>query len=155
MDATDDIRERFEAELHTLNPDQMRLVLAIVRAFKRESPEPVSNKPDAELIQLCDRLHAIQAATDLTYKVIPGDEVKQNIALDPLNAKWHEIADRIIKLDAGPTTPEGARAAARVLLDEHSEGLEAAVQNESLTDWLAIQCAEYLIREPSETGFGT
>lgn len=110
--------------------------------------------PDAELIRQCDRLHTIQVAIDLAHEEI-ADDKKRNRILDAVHAKWFAAEARIFQLREGPRTLAGARAAARVILDLNPDGLEAAAEIANLTDWLAIQCAEYLLGEPAEVGFGT
>jgi hypothetical protein len=97
-------------------------------------------------------MRAVQTAFDAAYEIIPNDERRQ-VALDPLNTRRLEIQARVFALN-GPTTLEGAQAAALALLDQCPDGPDGAVQDGDLTRWLAIHCAEYLIREPPEIGFG-
>jgi hypothetical protein len=145
------LEARFLAGVRELNEDQKELLWLVMQALRRDRPGVAG--PDAELIRQCDRLHAVQTAIDATYEITPDNDEQRDVVLDPLNTRWFEIKDRIFEA-GGPTTPEGARAAAWVLMDQYPDGVDGAVEDDNLAAWLAIHCAEYLVREPPEIGFG-
>jgi hypothetical protein len=146
----------FIATVMELTADQRDLLRLTVMAFwpaagaaawpgsARETPDG----PDAELIRQCDHLHAVQRALDATYELIPEDDERQRRAvialIAPLSARQSEIHDRILELSKGPTTLEGARAAARAVLGQYPDGLEEARQDCNLAAWLSISLAEYV-----------
>jgi hypothetical protein len=145
---------KFASVLAKLDVPQLELLELVARALGYIAAAEAPDSPDADLIRQCDRLHACQMAIDAAYEVIPQDDKKRAIIIDPIHEKWVKAKDEIMELE-GPTTPEGARAVAFVLLDQYPDGLEEAIKDDNLQTWLAICCAEYIVREPDEVGFGT
>ena len=156
-------RAELMAMLEQATKEERYLMLLIARALFPEAaahawgppPRDTSDSPDADLIRLCDHLDAVHTAIDAAYEVIPDDDKKRAMVTDPLNAKWFEIAELLYELD-GPTTSDGARAVARVLLAQYPDGLDGARQDADMGRLLAIHCAEYLTDHdhPPEIGFG-
>lgn len=102
--------------------------------------------PDAELIRLCDRLVVVRRLENAAYDENPEDEETQDILTEPLNAEWHQIADRLAKLDS-PRTPEGARAMALAALSEVPRNRDDTIDYGDLHSWLSVGCARYLAGE--------
>lgn len=102
--------------------------------------------PDTELIRLCDRLVVVRRLENAAYNENPEDEETQDILTEPLNAEWHQIADRLAKLDS-PRTPEGARAMALAALSEVPRNRDDTIDYGDLHSWLSIGCARYLAGE--------
>ncbi len=95
--------------------DRQALMEAIgVVVLTDGAAEIVPDGPDAEMIRLCKRLLAVQIVYVQAHKVIDDDDDRTDI-LEPLEDCWAEIDERLRKL-GGPTTLEGARAAAQVFL---------------------------------------
>jgi hypothetical protein len=114
--------------------------------------------PDGELIWLCERMVNINKALDATYAVYPvenadDEKLRDKIAVDPLYERWFEAQRRMFGLPP-PTTPEGVRAAAKVMLSYSSalDSYEDAVDRADVLMWLSRACAEFLARETGQAG---
>jgi hypothetical protein len=112
--------------------------------------------PDGELIWLCERMVNINKALEATYAVYPAETVddeklRDKIAVDPLYERWFEAERRMFGLPP-PTTPEGVRAAAKVMLSYSSalDSYEDAIDSADILMWLSRACAEFLAKETGQ-----
>lgn len=118
---------------------------ALVTLFKPEGAAVAAlPSPDAALIGVCTRLHAInREIADLFNHDYDPDTIDE--LAEPLNEAWHGLTPGLFALKP-PSTPEGARAAALALLANlSSEEFEMAVQDADPVLWLSIGLAKYLI----------
>lgn len=99
---------------------------------------------DAELIRLCDRLVMVRRLENAAYDENPEDEETQDILTEPLNAEWHQIADRLAKLD-GPRAPEAARAMALAAMAEIPFDRDGTIDGADLHIVLALGCVKYIL----------
>lgn len=141
-------RAEFIALASRLNGEQQRLLLSVAEGLFRPL-RPVFTERDAELVWLCERWVVVLTAIEAVYAGTPHiNDRKREAMLDPFYDRKHEIMDQIFKLDL-PTTPEGARAAARAVLADHPGDRDEAVQNCDMRMWLSLGCARYLAAEAS------
>jgi hypothetical protein len=123
------------------------LVLVADEALRLAALEPIDpEQPDAELIRLCDRLVAIQAAETAIYAKMDGsDDDALDAALDPFTAEWRAIEARLYEV-GGPITPQGMVAMARASLAYASKEPDGSFDTTYLGDWLAINVAAFVAR---------
>jgi hypothetical protein len=127
-----------------LRPLLRKLTVLIDLSFVDDLSLGEVDGPDAELIQQCSRLLAIQVARNTLWETIP-EERSQDILFKLIDPKWREIRDRIIKL-GGPRTVEGCQGMALVLMDQFPEGLGEIIKEKDIIFFLAFRCAEFLLR---------
>jgi hypothetical protein len=128
--------------------DDFPAIAAAVVATRGPPPALAdADSPDAELIRLCDRLVAIDAAESTIYATVDGsDDDALDAALDPFTAEWRAIEARLYEL-GGPRTPQGtvamARAAVAYTTTEPDGSFATTIH---LADWLAINVAACVAR---------
>jgi hypothetical protein len=108
-----------------------------------------ADDPDAELIRLCDRLVAIEAAETAIFTTMDkDDDDARDDALDPFRKEWRAIEARLYEI-GGPRTPQGMVAMARAAVAIGDIEPDGSVDAAYLGDWLAINVAACVARSRS------
>ena len=101
-----------------------------------------AGNPDARFIADCDEFVALQQAELRAFKAIEDDD-ERNIALTKPRARQTALIDAIWATDQ-INTPEGARAAARVILAWSDRTSDGKFMPDNLEDAVALTLASYL-----------
>ncbi|MBU6356453.1 MAG: hypothetical protein KJS79_06915 [Rhodospirillales bacterium] len=101
-----------------------------------------AGNPDARFIADCDEFVALQQAELRAFKTIKDDD-ERNIALTRPRARQTALIDSIWATDR-IHTPEGARAAARVILAWSDRTFDGKFEPDNLEDAVALTLASYL-----------
>ncbi len=101
-----------------------------------------AGNPDAQFIRDCDEFVALQQAELRAFKAIEDDD-ERNIALTKPRARQAALIDSIWATDR-IHTPEGARAAARVILAWSDRTSDGKFMPDNLEDAVALTLASYL-----------
>ena len=136
-------RRKLLAMFNSGSPQMREFLMLYCQALRRDVPAASSGSPDAEAIQHCNRLRDVCSALEAAYPAIPEDEPRE-IAIEPLDREWWDVTAQLFKLPP-PTTREGVRAAARMMLSYcNLDTYATAVESGDVLIWLSRACAEYL-----------
>jgi hypothetical protein len=150
--AAESQRGEFISGINKMSPAEIHLTALIVRALQRDRPTEFPDSPDADLIRQCDRMIAINKATDMTHEVIRDDRARA-IVSEPVDAEWFDVRRTMLNLPP-PRSREGVRAAAKMMLS-YTGGLDTyaeAIDGADLLMWFSRACAEYLAASSGEDG---
>ncbi|EGO96807.1 hypothetical protein [Acidiphilium sp. PM] len=101
-----------------------------------------AGNPDARFIADCDEFVALQQAELRAFEAIKDDD-ERNIFLTKPRARQTALIDSIWATDQ-INTPEGARAAARVILAWSDRTSDGKFMPDNLEDAVALTLASYL-----------
>ena len=135
------VKARWSALFDKMNPDQRRAVLVWMDAWTCQPGVPYGL--DGELIGLLHQMTRIRVAIDAVDEAFPDNDRRKAPLIDHLAVERDKALARVRKLD-GPKTPKGARVVALVLLSLYPDGVDS---QDGFTDWLAVRCAECLLRQ--------
>jgi hypothetical protein len=108
-----------------------------------------ADDPDAEMISLCDRLVAGEAAKTAIYATMDGtDDDALDAAMKLFRNEWRAIEARLYDIGA-PRTPQGIMAMARAAVALCDIEPDGSVDADYLGDWLAINVAACVARSRS------
>ena len=101
-----------------------------------------AGNPDAQFIRDCDEFVALQQAEWRAFETIKDDD-ERNIFLTKPRARQTALIDSLWATDR-IRTPEGARAAARVILAWSDRTFDGKFEPDNLEEAVALTLASYL-----------
>ena len=101
-----------------------------------------ASNPDAQFIRDCDEFVALQQAERRAFETIKEDD-ERNIFLTKPRARQTALIDSIWATDR-ISTPEGARAAARVILAWSNRTSDGKFEPDTLEQAVAVTLADYM-----------
>lgn len=101
-----------------------------------------ATNPDAKFIADCNEFISVTRAESASFKAIPDDD-ERDVAMASNRARQETLIKRIWAVDK-IHTPEGARAAARVILATSARAVDGDFAPDTLEQAVAVTLADYM-----------